>query len=172
MRRPSVRMRDLPHIPLRLLRSSLLLTFLGLRANEMPPYFKHQSVVRPVALGITAAAMAPSVSLLLRSTDWSMPWYLYILFSVALFVGFFALLCKLLGPANQLLIWLFGGEQLHKKKRDCALEIVTALFDRKPTVDFPDEDDDLVMREAVRSFRKYFEEGGETNGSQESKGRS
>ena len=124
----------------------------------MPPYFKHQSVVRPVALGITAAAMAPSVSLLLRSTDWSLPWYLYILLSVALFVAFFGLLCKVLGPVNQLLIWLFGGEQLQKRKRDCALKIVTALFDRKPTVDFPDEDDDLIMKNAVRSFEKYFEE--------------
>jgi len=125
----------------------------------MPAYFQHESAIRAIALGITAAALAPSINMVLHWTDWSLHWYVYVIISIVLFVAYFLFFRKILERLNGWLIWGFGGDVLEKKKKECALLIVTALFDRQSIVELPEYDDDLVMRQAVRSCRKYFERG-------------
>ncbi len=122
----------------------------------MQLYCKTQSAFRPVAFGISAVAAGTTVTVLIHATDWEMPWKIYILVGIILWILYSFLAYRILGPVNRFLIKVFGVDQLKKRQKLIALEIVRALYDRKPELDLPVQDEDLVTREAALSFSHFF----------------
>jgi hypothetical protein len=124
----------------------------------MPPYCKSQSAFRPVAFGISAVAAGTTVTLVIHATEWMAHWYVYILVGVILWIFCAYIFYKLLGPINRFLIRTFGKEEIKKRQNVIATEIVKALFDRRPALELPEEDDDLITREAALTFISFFVE--------------
>jgi hypothetical protein len=51
---------------------------------------------------------------------------------------------------------MFATEEIEKRQKVIAVEIVRALFDRREALEIPEEDDDLVTREAASMFATFF----------------
>ncbi len=121
----------------------------------MSLYCKNQSALRPYILGISGVVGTIGVSVFAHKTDWSLSWW-YVPIGLFVWLVFGLLLYKIFDPVNRWLIRTVGAKQLEKEQRALALEIVRVLFDREQSIDFPEEDDDLVKREAAISFGKFF----------------
>jgi hypothetical protein len=122
----------------------------------MPPYFTHQSAFRSLALGVSAAAAAPTITALIHFTGWLMPWWSYVILSVGIYTFYCFLIYQSIGPINRILINIFASEELKEREKAVALEVVKTLFDGKKSIELPVNQDDLIAREASLNLRKYF----------------
>ncbi len=121
----------------------------------MAVYCKNQSAARPYVIGVSGVTSATSVSVFAQTTNWYFGWW-YVPIALLIWFGLGFLLFQTFQPINTLLIRLFGAKTLEKEQRGLSLQIVQALFDRKQSMDLPNEDDDLVKREAAVSLINFL----------------
>ena len=121
----------------------------------MPLYCKKRTAFRAFVLAVCAAMVGPSVALFARENDYVLDIWVYVTSGIVLLLISTVVLYQFVDPLNRVLIHLFGRRQLTAERRKVALEIVSALFERRQW-DLPENDDDLMVREAALNFAKFF----------------
>jgi len=121
----------------------------------MPLYCLKRTAFRAFVLAVCAAIVGPSVALFARESDYVLGIWVYVASGIVLLLISAASLYQVMDPLNRVLIHLFGRRQLTAARRKVALEIVSALFERRQW-QLPENDDDLVVREAALNFARFF----------------
>jgi hypothetical protein len=122
----------------------------------LPFYWKTESAFRSYVIGLSGLAAAITVAGFAQATAWSFMLYWYVVIGVVLWIVCGRIATQFMRPLNGWLIRTYGKRQLEKKQRVIARDIVIALFDRHAALDLPEDDEDLVIREAALSFTDFF----------------
>src|SRR5688500_783761 len=130
----------------------------------MPLYCKKRTAFRAFVLAVCAAIVGPSVALFAYKSEYVLDIWVYVVSGVVLLLICALALYQVIDPFNRLLIHIFGRRELAEVRQKLALEIVSALYERRQW-ELPENDDDLVIREAALNFAKFFGSR-EGNGSQ------
>src|SRR5437870_1819916 len=107
-------------------------------------------------IALSGLAAAITVARFAQATASSLRMYWYVLLRVVLWVVCGRVTTHFMRPLNGWLIRAFGKRRLEKEQRVIAKDIVIALFDRQPALDLPEDDEDLVIRDAALGFVNFF----------------